>query len=80
MGHLRKPLSIEAKARWAELLTTATYSGNTTVNRSAGYSPQFSTFGCEARCPSEAIVGLPEDQTLDSVAAEKYRQLSHVLS
>ena len=80
VGHLRKLLSSEAKTRWAEFLPAAVYAYNTTVHRSTGYTPHFLTYGVEARCPSEVIVGLPADATVDSVAAEQYRQLGSAMA
>ena len=57
---LCKSLSKSLQPSWDLYLNFVTFSYNTSIHSSTGFSPHYLTFGCEARLPADLVFGTPE--------------------
>lgn len=50
-----RPLSVESKTKWPQLLQTLTFSYNSTVHETLGFAPFYLMFGCIPRLPIDIM-------------------------
>ena len=68
MHSLRKLLSKPQQSNWDLYLNFVVCSYNTSVHSSTGFTPQFLTFGAEARLPADLVFGASDPDALEQLA------------
>ena len=65
---LRKLLHKSQHTNWDLYLNFVVFSYNTSIHSSTGFTPQFLTFGAEARLPADLVFGASNPDALESLS------------